>query len=369
MAYNFKRYTDYMAKNGIDAIIATNYEITARMLNDYFKDLGLLSKGCREYDRYVGCDSKGEMISVTGGINPVVEGTGSPLFEAVVLNLVDELKKRDLDRATIGLELLDFPGRGLLMMQDAMPNATFVDASWLIRQDMAVKTEREQRWIAKSVEICEAGFRNVMKHMRESIGRPVSDLIYHYFAPEVNRLGGEMVGTNLTSRPWEWYKSEDGDPEKATRTEQLVTEGGTPINFDLLCGYQELMCDIAFRGLPGEPDPKFVELWDTSVIVKDVLVETVKAGMTSAEAEAACLEAMEKAVGNAYDGQYWAVHSVGLHIHEFPQIGSPYKSLAGEYVFEPGMVVSVESIAEQAFVIEENGMRRLGEMPMEIYKA
>ena len=91
--------------------------------------------------------------------------------------------------------------------------------------------------------------------------------------------------------------------------------------------------------------------------------------MTCAEAVEACVEAMQKAVGSAYDGQYWAVHGVGLHVHEFPQIGSPYNGDSAEYVFEVGNVLSVESIAEEAYVLTEDGMRRIGSMPMKIYQA
>ena len=368
MPYDFIRYTRYMAENGLDAVIATNYDITARMLNDYFKDLKLIHQGCREYGRFVGCDRSGEMIAVTQiPISvPWNPKAATPLLEPRVVELARALRSKGLERGTIGLEMLDFPSRGLLLLQDELPNASFVDATWVVRQDMAVKTERELRLIEKAVDICEAGFRSVMDHMRESIGRPVSELILGHLAPEVNRLGGEVIGSNLISTPWEWHK---GDDDPAPRAEPLVTEGGTPINFDLLCGYHGVVCDIAFRGLPGEPDPAFVEKWETSVAVKDALVESVKPGMTAAEAEASCLEAMRSAVGDAWDTDYWAVHSVGLHIHEFPQIGSPYIGLAHEYVFEPGIVLSVESIAEQAFVMEKDGMRRLGRMPMVIYQA
>ena len=370
MSYDFRRYVEYMDRNGLDAIIASNYDITARMLNDYFTDLKLVSHGSQEYGRLVGCDRKGEMIAVVNAPNlvPWDPKVTTPLLEPRVRELAKTLKRRGLERGVIGLEMLEFPARGLLVLQDLLPNATFVDATWVVRQDMAVKTQREIRLIEKSVEICEAGFRNVTKHMAEALGRPVSELIFRYFAPEVNRLGGEVIGSNLISRPWEWYCATDGAAESGTRTEPVVAEGGTPINFDLLCGYQGLMCDIAFRAVVGEPAPEFVDYWDNSVKVKDALVESVKPGMTAGEAEAACLDAFRKAVGSAWDKHYWAVHSVGMHVHEFPQIGSPYIGLAGDYVFEPGMVLSVESIAEQAFLLEEDGMRRLGVLPMEIYR-
>ena len=372
MAYDFRRYTDYMAKNGIDVVIASNYDITARMLGDYFTDLKLITHGCKEYNRLVGCDSAGEMIVVNCPKVPNAKGAqiARPLFEPHVRELARILNERGLGGGVIGLEMLDFPAKGLMMLQEALPQATFVDATWVIRQDMAVKTPRELHLIERAVDICEAGFRKVMAHMRESIGRPVSELIFRHFAPEVNRLGGEVVGCNLISRPWEWHNEKnDFVPPEMYRKEPLVTEGGAPINFDLLCGYHGLMCDIAFRGMPGQPDPEWAKLWDVSVIAKDALVDAVKAGMTCGEAQETCVAAMEKAVGNAYDGQYWAVHGVGLHVHEFPQVGSPYNGDSAEYVFEAGCVLSVESIAEEAYLLTENGMRRIGTMPMKIYQA
>jgi Xaa-Pro aminopeptidase len=227
---------------------------------------------------------------------------------------------------------------------------------------MAVKKEHEIKLIEKAVEITEAGFRNVVSRFRECLGRPQSELIFCLFAPEVNRLGGEVIGCNLISTAWEQYPV-------AGRSEPLVCEGGTPINFDLLVGYQAMMCDIAFRGMAGEPDPEFVKTWELSIEVKDALARTVKPGMAAAEAESACLAEIHKVAGTGWDDQYWAVHSVGFHVHEFPQIGSPYPGQAGDYVFEPGMVVSVESIAEEAYLITDDGLQRIGEMPMRIYQA
>ena len=56
MSYDFTRYTGYMARHDLDAVIASNYDLTARMLGDYFKDLGLITHGCREYNRLIGCN-------------------------------------------------------------------------------------------------------------------------------------------------------------------------------------------------------------------------------------------------------------------------------------------------------------------------
>jgi Xaa-Pro aminopeptidase len=354
-----------MAKHDLDAVIASNYDVTARMLgSSYFKDLGLITHGCREYNALVGCDKKGEMIASTIGKPRGIEPDAStqPLFEAVVCGLIEGLKKRGLDRGRIGLDMLDMPSWGLLMLQESLPEARFVDATWVVRQDMGVKKEHEIKLIEKAVEITEAGFKCVVSRFRECLGRPQSELVFRLLAPEVNRLGGEVIGCNLISTAWELYPSPG-------RTEPLVCEGGIPINFDLLVGYQAMMCDIAFRGMVGEPDAEFAKTWELSVEVKDALARTVKPGMTAAEAESACLAEMHKVAGTGWDKQYWAVHGVGFHVHEFPQIGSPYPGQAGEYVFEPGMVLSVESIAEEAYVMTKDGLRRIGEMPMRIYQA
>jgi hypothetical protein len=94
--------------------------------------------------------------------------------------------------------------------------------------------------------------------------------------------------------------------------------------------------------------------------------------MTAVEAEQACLENMRTAVG-AWDG-YWAVHGAGFHVHEHPMVGKPYEGRLEAlhfhpYTFEVGGAFSVEAIAEQMFVLRENGLVRLGEMPMKIYCA
>jgi Xaa-Pro aminopeptidase len=356
LCYDFSRYVDHMAKVGWDAIIASNYNVTSRMRNYYFKDEMWMAVGLREFNPFVGCDSKGEII-------PAHESIWARwTLEQSVGNLIDVLTRRGLDRGTIGLEMLDFPARALLMLQEALPNAAFADASWVIHQDMAKKTEREIRFIEHSVKACEAGFRNVMGHIREALGRPQPELMWRYFSPEVNRHNAELIGSNITSMAWEW-----SEREKAP----LVEEGGTPINFDILCGYEGLMSDIAFRGMVGQPDSKYQEFFEKSTRVVDVLVRSIKPGLTAAEAEAACLDGMKREVGSwgGGDNEYWAVHGSGFHVHEFPQVGKPYVGGYGDYVFEVGNVLSVEAIAEQTFVLREDGMHRLGEMPMKIYSA
>ena len=89
--------------------------------------------------------------------------------------------------------------------------------------------------------------------------------------------------------------------------------------------------------------------------------------MTAAEAEAACRANLRQAVGE-WNG-YWAVHSCGFWVHEFPQVGSASLGLDPEYIFEAGQVLSVEAIAEQAFVLRPDGLERIGAMPMKIYRA
>jgi hypothetical protein len=80
-----------------------------------------------------------------------------------------------------------------------------------------------------------------------------------------------------------------------------------------------------------------------------------------------CLESIRAAVGE-WTG-YWAVHSCGFWVHEFPQVGSASLGRYPNYVFEAGQVLSVEAIAEQAFVLTDRGMQRIGTMPMRIYVA
>ena len=180
----------------------------------------------------------------------------------------------------------------------------------------------------------------------------------------MNRFGAEMIGSSISGVAWHWREDED---------EPTVREDGIPILFDLLCGYQGLLSDIAFRGVVGEPDREYRELFEKSVLVCEAQVKSIKPGMTAAEAEAACLQNIEKAVGS-WD-KYWSVHGCGFHNHEFPIVGSEYvgklESLNyGDYVFEAGQVLSVEALAEQAFVLEEDGLHRLGgELPMKIYSA
>jgi methionine aminopeptidase len=245
--------------------------------------------------------------------------------------------------------------------------------------------------VREGILIAEAGFRNVLKNLRASLGKPVSRVIHEHFIPEVARLGGEVAGTNLTSIPWEWW---DGGPKPsniiytvstATKEdagkadavhantweeggrEPKVREGGIPMNFDLCCYYHGMLSDGAFRAIVGEATPSFVEVWDLSVELFHALPKCIQAGMTCGAVEQACVETFRRVAGNKWDKNYWAIHGHGYHIHEFPQVGSPYLGQTDEYIFEAGNVLAVETIAEASFVLREDGMQPLGEMPMKIY--
>jgi len=344
MSYDFSRYLSYMEQNGIDAIVASSQEAASRMLGRYFKDNMWMAAGTREFGYLAGCDHRGELLE-----------SKAWHFEQNLRAVSGSLREKGLDRGVIGLEMLDLPAMGLEMLREELPAATFVDATWVIRQDLARKTEQETAFIREAVAASEAGFANTVQNMRECVGLPLSEMIWRYYCPKVSSRRADFLGSNLSGEAWEWRE----EPEP------VLQEGGIPTNFDILVARQGLISDIAFRAVVGEPDPQFREDFERGVLVVDALCQTVKPGMTAQEAEALCLEAMARAVGE-WKG-YWAVHSCGFWVHEFPQIGSASLGRYQDYVFESGQVLSVEAIAEQAFVLTDDGIQRIGEMPMEIY--
>jgi Xaa-Pro aminopeptidase len=346
MSYDFTRYVSYMAQHGLDAVVASSYEATARILGRYFKDNMWMAAGTREFGYLAGCDRRGELLAATEWH-----------FEQGIRALARALREKGLERGIVGLEMLDLPAVGLKMLEADLPAATFVDATEAIRQDMARKTDREIAFIAKAVASSEAGFARTVANMRQCVGRPMSEMIWRHYSPEVSSHHADFLGSNLSGEAWEWRQ----EPEPALQA------GGIPVNFDILVAYQGMISDIAFRAVVGEPDRAFKDEFAKSVRVVETLCSTVRPGMTAREAEALCLENLGKAVGEW--SNYWAVHSCGFWVHEFPQIGSASLGRYPGYVFEAGQVLSVEAIAEQAFVLTDSGMKRIGAMPMEIYVA
>jgi len=336
-----------MDTHGIDAIIASDYETTARMVGRYFKDNMWMTVGVHEFKALAGSDRRGEFVRVETW--HFVDG---------LRELGGILKARGMGAGRIGLQMTDMPACGLAILKELLPLAVFVDASQVLHQEISRKSRQEISHISKSVEASEAGFRNTLAHMRECLGKPVSSLVWRYYAPEVNRHDADLLGSNLTSEAWSW-REDAGEP--------LVAEGGEPINFDVICAYQGLLSDIAFRAVVGKPDREFAERFHDSVVALEALANTIRAGMKASEAQGECLDSMRRS-GSWWDG-YWAVHGAGFHVHELPMVGSKYLGMYGDYLFEKGQVLSIETIAEQSFVLTEDGLRRLGEMPMKIYTA
>jgi Xaa-Pro aminopeptidase len=184
-------YLDYMSRNGLDAVIASDYRITARIRGRYFKDAMLMAAGLREFNPLAGFTAKGECVVADDW-----------LFDDAIDRMATVLKEKGLASGRIGLETENLPVQSMKRLQDRLPNACFVDASPVFLQGLSRKTEREIGFIRKSVEASEAGFREVAAHLRECLGRPVSDLIWRHYAPTVNRYGAELVGSNLSGEAW-----------------------------------------------------------------------------------------------------------------------------------------------------------------------
>jgi len=122
MSYDFSRYRSYMEQNGTDAVVASSYEATARILGRYFKDNMWMAAGTREFSYLAGCNRKGEPLASTEWH-----------FEQNIRAVAGRLKEKGLDRGVIGVEMLDLPAMGLEMFRTELPAATFMDATWVIR--------------------------------------------------------------------------------------------------------------------------------------------------------------------------------------------------------------------------------------------
>jgi Xaa-Pro aminopeptidase len=95
----------------------------------------------------------------------------------------------------------------------------------------------------------------------------------------------------------------------------------------------------------------------------------IEPGMTKRQVYEACLETFE----HLDEYGFW-IHGVGLDVHEEPRIGTLLPSsvdVKDEVTFEVGQVLALEPswLVEDLYVLREEGFKRLGTLPQEVFGA
>jgi len=233
-------------------------------------------------------------------------------------------QSRGAARGKIGVEMPFLPASTLTALQTGLPGATFVDATDLLHELRAVKTDAEVailRDVSDRVAAAiQAGF-----HVGYD-GVPTREL--------AEKVEKEM-GAHGVAFLWAFTNAGPGYLRAPSETRW---ERGRMLHLDCGGEEQDYLADICRMGALGEPSALGRELTDACLEIQGVVRRQLRAGMTYGEVNAAAQDALQSN-GHATIGRIVA-HGIGMVSHEQPMINRPEQ--AGR-ALQAGHILSLET--------------------------
>ncbi len=225
---------------------------------------------------------------------------------------------------TIGVEMPFLPASTLAALQTALPGATFVDATDLLHELRAIKTDAEialMREVSDRVATAiQAGFHAGYD------GVPTREL-----ATAVEK----EMSTHGVTFLWAFTNAGPGYLRAPSETRW---ERGRLLHLDCGGEEQDYLADICRMGALGEPSALGKELTDACLEIQDTVRRQLRAGMTYGEVNAAAQDALG-ASSHARIGRIVA-HGIGMVSHEQPMINRPDQA---NRVLQSGHILSLET--------------------------
>jgi Xaa-Pro dipeptidase len=264
------------------------------------------------------------------------------------------LKEKGLEKARIGLELIDIPSLCLDHLRQLMPSAEFADCQPVFDRLRSVKSDEELRLLSKA-NMATAKAITVAFEMAKpgdterKIAQNMMGLTIEYGADQVAfmTLG---AGRNIfeTHHVPDNYRINEGDL----------------LHVDFGAYFKGYLSDISRMAVVGEPDGTQRKAYDFAVKAEWATAEAMQVGAT--------VMGVHNAVKGFYESRGYEYtrafigHGLGIGCHEYPFLGPSH----GDWVLKPGMFFQVEpSITlgnarvhtEDSFMVTEGGARNVSE--------
>jgi len=381
---------DYMQRKKIDALLALQPVTAHYLINILYLKHGLLD--IRNYCLIPVFPLDGDAFTVgfpsiwheppeelrASWIKEVYGGSKSVMmaYKEEFQTLRKVLREKKLDKSTLGLDLGWVPVAIFEELRALLPNAIFVNAQKIFTQLRAIKTEKEIGFLRRAAIIAEEAFVEAMGQAREWVTLEYLGRLYRRIAIE---KGADSASMNVIMwRSTEWLEKTVQKRDMRFGEWHLKRNDDTELKLDFQASYQGYSSDENRRIYLGNAPQVFKDRVLRDAKAEDIIMQTLKPGMTERDAYVACKEALEAELGK----EVWerkgpglpeigvVLHSIGLTGHEQPWIDwhDPVEAHDNELTFEANSVLSVEPIhIEDDFVLRENGFERITRLPREIY--
>lgn len=270
--------------------------------------------------------------------------TGRSSVEA----LVEALTKIGAERGTVAVDERG-PNRGLIpALEAALPEATFVPASFLLRNIRAVKTPAEIERVIAALRVTEAGLRAAFDAFRVGVTEKEIQRVFNRTVVELGAKPGFMLvrfgkGLALGQIPAGERKLEEND--------FAFFDVGVTLD-----GYRS---DIGRLVFFGEPNAEIVELANASKAGQQAAIDAMRPGVLAKDVFAIAVQAVIDAGIPTYKRQHVG-HGIGVEYYDLPVLtpDSPTP-------LEVGMIFEVETpyyrlgvggaFIEDTVLVTENG--------------
>lgn len=220
----------------------------------------------------------------------------------------------------------------LIHLQTLFPDARFVSATDILRQQRVVKGEDEIAVMRRAGEITEAAFADVLKQLKHGMTELdiVSEVDY-----QLRRHGS--LGPSFTTS---LYNSGPNHPLRfgdRLGTWPRVLTAPVSILFDFGAVHDGLCYDFGRTVSFGEPNAQFREVYDLIMRSQAAGIAALKAGEATCEqVDAAARRVIEEAgYGEAF--RHRLGHGIGMDVHE-----PPFLTRGDQTVVREGMMFTVE---------------------------
>ena len=265
--------------------------------------------------------------------------------------------------AELGIRRLGFESEHATVYQLHRWSEATSSVEWLpqrqaVERIRAVKDEAELQALRRSVALTDAAFAHLLDVLEPGMTEEEAAWQIEVY---MRTHGASKVAFNLIVAA-----GPNGALPHASASKHPIAEG-EPIVMDIGCVVDGYCSDMTRTICLGQPDSRYLEVWQIVHRAQETAEANLRAGMTGIEADALARDVIERA-GYGDNFGHGLGHGVGLAVHEMP-----WASPRNDNVLEAGMVLTVEPgiylpgefgvRIEDLVIIREEGVEVLTQSP------
>lgn len=334
-----------MEEEGLDLVLATSKHNTRYLLGGYrfiffsameaighsrYLPIVIYHKAMPEHAAYIGNRMEGGEHENHPFWPPTVRTASWGTLDACEMAIA-HLKGIGLAQARIGVEPGFLPADAYLRLRKALPDAVFVEATYVLERLRAIKTAHELSLLKQASELITDSMIATISWACEGATK----------AEIIERLRREETARGLH---FEYCLLTLGASHNRAASDQRWHKGEV-LSIDSGGNYHGYIGDLCRMGVLGEPDAELQDLLAEVEAVQQAAFSKVKMGALGGDVIAHAQQTL-RSMPNTSRTDFFA-HGMGLITHEVPFLMTnhpvTYEGVDARRPLEAGMVISVET--------------------------